>query len=137
MTQILATFKILPVIPTRSQIWEFMYHPILFLQMNLVLVNEVPCPKATFSILGFSIYQMITAYIMWKNVGEVEINGSKKSQTQAPGNCWVIEYQKSTIKAIITYAWLVIVVGWFCLSYCSLGIAGYHKVNKRHCKIAL
>lgn len=93
--------------------------------------------KTKFIILGFSIYQMITAYITWRDVGEVEINGSKQSQTQAPGNCWVIEYQKSTIKAIIKYAQLVIVVGWFYLSYCSLGIAGYHKVNKRHYKIAL
>lgn len=80
---------------------------------------------------------MITSYTIWKDVEEVEINYSVQLQTQAPGNCWVIEYQKSTIKAIIKYAWLVIVVGWFYLSYCSLGIAGYHKVNKRHYKIAL
>lgn len=42
--------------------------------------------QTKFIILEFSIYQMITAYTMWRDVEEVEINCSTESQTQVPGN---------------------------------------------------
>lgn len=63
-----------------SQIWETMYYPILFSANEFGIGQWSPkdVAKTKFIILGFSIYQMITAYIMWKDMGEVKINGSKQ-----------------------------------------------------------